>query len=205
MNISINDSFLLMLKSYQYITGNKTLVLLKASLETYPVEAIEKMGWNIVFIGPTLGALPTALLAIEHVTLEQPLIVVPGDSYVAGGYQDLIEEWKLTDSRACVATLEAKGPSWSYIRPGGDSRVLEIQEKHEISKLATTGMFAFRSGFDFLESAKWVFKNQFTTGGVYFVSSSIQAMIILGQIVTYSGISAANTYTYFGDRDGRKL
>ena len=202
---AFRQNFLRMIQSYEAFPGQKTIVLLNGSSGTPLISALGDLGWKIKFVPLTLGSLPTAMLGIEGNSLRDQIVIVPGDSYVKEGYKDLIRGLNKIDSKALIATMKASGPTWSYIRVGDENRVLEIQEKREISNQATTGMFAFQSGIDFLDSAKWAIKNKLSTEGAYFVSSCIQAMLILGHSVASTEISRNSGYVYFGNREDRIL
>jgi hypothetical protein len=199
------QNFLNMIQSYEGFPGQKNIVLLKGSEFSPIISNLENLGWKVKLVPLTLGSLPTAMLGLEGNSLRDQTVIVPGDSYIKDGYQDLIYAGDKFGTKAVIATLNASGPTWSYIRAGKDNRVLEIQEKREISNQAATGMFAFQSGQDFLDSAKWAFKNTFTTDNLYYVSSCIQAMLILGHRVVFAEVSDKKKYIYFGDRKGRTL
>jgi hypothetical protein len=194
-----------MLGSYQEFEGKKIIILHSGAEELSVSKLLLERGWIVRYAPKTLGALPTAMFGLSEISSEGPLFVAPGDSYVTHGYLDLMKDFRFTEFDACVPTISASGATWSYVRTTDAGDLLEIAEKRIISSQATTGFFGYRTASVFQESAKWALKNHFTLNDTYYVSSTIQAMLILGQSITTKKISPGTAYQYFGERDGRKI
>jgi CTP:molybdopterin cytidylyltransferase MocA len=129
---------------------------------------------RIVKIRPgTLGALASALVAMEGVDPDAPLVVAAGDSVVKGGISGQIEKFQAMNVDA--ATI-----------PYGSVR--QVQEKRVIGPLATTGVFYFRTARQFLSAAQWVLVNNAMNNGIYYVSTTLNYMISQGLNVYYSTI-----------------
>jgi NDP-sugar pyrophosphorylase family protein len=136
----------------------------------------------------TLGALASALVAMEGVNPEAPLIVAAGDSYIEGGITDHVEEFRRMKVDAATIAFESSNPRWSYLSVDTEGKVRQVQEKNVIGPLATTGVFYFKRADLFLSAAKWVFVNNAMKNGVYYVSTTLNYMISQGLNVHYTTI-----------------
>jgi len=136
----------------------------------------------------TLGALASALVAMEGVDPDAPLVVAAGDSVVKGGITSQIERFLSMNVDAATIAFESKNPRWSYLSVDSHGAVRQVQEKKVIGPLATTGVFYFRTARQFLSAAQWVLVNNAMNNGVYYVSSTLNYMISQGLAVHYSTI-----------------
>ena len=131
------------------------------------------------------GALASALIAMEGVNLEWPLVVAAGDSMLDGGLQVHVDRFIASNTDAGTIAFASTNPRWSYLSVGDDGVVRQVAEKRVIGSLATTGVFYFRRAGDFLDAATWCLVNNATHNGAYFVSSTMNYMIFQGKQVHY--------------------
>jgi dTDP-glucose pyrophosphorylase len=144
---------------------------------------------RIVKIRPgTLGALASALVAMEGVDPDAPLVVAAGDSVVKGGMSGQIEKFQAMNVDAATIAFQSQNPRWSYLSVDPYGAVRQVQEKRVIGPLATTGVFYFRTARQFLSAAQWVLVNNAMNNGVYYVSTTLNYMISQGLNVYYSTI-----------------
>ena len=131
----------------------------------------------------TSGALCTALLGLEGLDLSQPLIVAPADSFIVNGIETLVEKFLKTTAVAGTFLFESDDEKYSYARLNQGTRVVEMAEKRRISKYASTGVFIFRSGRHFLDAGAWVLEKNMQSFGEFFMSSSLNYLVMLGEEV----------------------
>jgi dTDP-glucose pyrophosphorylase len=143
----------------------------------------------------TRGALCSALLGIEDINLELPLVIAPGDSYIEGNVPNLVEQFLNGNSVAGTIVFESNDPRWSYARVHNNGEILEMAEKSVISRSASTGIFMFRTAQDFLNSAAWVLLNNMQTNNEFYISAALNYLIMSGKSVT--AISLPSTMQYF--------
>jgi len=99
------------------------------------------------------GAACTALLAIEQIDADRPLLVFNGDQVLTEGIPEAIDEFAERGLDGGVVVFRAVHPRWSYVKVGDDGLVIEASEKRPISTLATAGTYWFARGDDFVRAA----------------------------------------------------
>lgn len=190
----------------EYVLGNLAFgqdaqfvfVVRKKDCQKHHLDAILEIlqpGSSIVRLeGSTRGQLCSCLTGIEHLDDDQPLLIVNGNQFL---YEDIATIVRGFDADPTVdggiVTFPNVHPRWSYVRVGDDGRtVLETSEKRPISRQACAGIFWFRRGRDFVESAKRVIRKRNAVGGLYYVSSTFNEMILDGMRITAHEIAGEN-------------
>jgi hypothetical protein len=192
-------NFETMLETYNRHCQTKVLVLpLNLELGLQKDLLAVSQGWKYNFVGATQGSLATALLGLDFCNLEQSLLVGPADSYVTDGYESLLSGWHQEEFAAMTCTIDGNDDSWSYVRKSAEGVVLEVAEKRRISSLATTGLFGFRSAQIFLELATWALENRFTFEDRYYLSGTLQALLVQGGKSCALPLPSGIAYEYFG-------
>lgn len=129
---------------------------------------------------PTKGALCTALLAVDDIDLDLPVVIAPSDSQIRNGINKFIHEFIDENAIIGVLTFNSTHPRYSYVKQNRVGAVIQIEEKLPVSNMASTGVVYFRSGRDFLKFATWALLNNQIVQGRFFVSGAIRAAIALG-------------------------
>lgn len=133
--------------------------------------------------GQTGGALCTALLGLSDLDLEAPLLIAPGDSFVDAAPETLVQKFLATGAEAGTLVIAKSDPKYSYVRMTPTGRIAEIAEKRVISTHASTGLFFFRKASFLLEAAEWVLGQNMHTNGEYYLSSSLNYLVMEGRHV----------------------
>jgi dTDP-glucose pyrophosphorylase len=129
--------------------------------------------------GVTEGQACTVLTAAAWIDNDEPLLIYNADTYCRTALSK-----RLLDLPAKVAGLigafRAPGDKWSFARidPGG--RVLETAEKRRISDWASTGLYYFRRGRDFVEHARQMIDGNERINGEFYVAPVYNRMIAAG-------------------------
>jgi dTDP-glucose pyrophosphorylase len=129
----------------------------------------------------TSGAACSALLAVDHINNDQPLIITNGDQIlqdvelaaIVSGF--LAKQWD-----AGVVVFEDIHPRWSFVKCGADGLLIETAEKRPISKFATAGFYFFARGADFVAAAMEMIKKDAQVNGLFYICPALNEMI-LGQ------------------------
>jgi hypothetical protein len=135
------------------------------------------------------GALASALIAMQGVDLDEPLVVAAGDSMIEGGLKPYIDRFVGEGADAGTVAFKSTNPRWSYLSVDSDGTLRQVAEKRVIGNLATTGAFFFRSAGDFVDAATWCLVNNASHNGMYFVSSTLNYMISQNRRVNYLEIA----------------
>lgn len=150
----------------------------------------------IVLDNENAGALCTCLMAVKIIGNDMPLIIANCDQYIDVDFNDVVSQFKKNDAAAGVITFENIHPRWSYARITNDE-VVEVAEKRPLSKHAIAGFYYFRKGADFIECAKKVILKDNSYRGKYYISSSINEVILSDGKVDYYEIEKNKYHSFY--------
>lgn len=143
----------------------------------------------------TKGAACSAMMAVEYIANDKPLIISNADQLFDIDIQDAVDSFENSD--AGVITFESVHPRWSYVRLNGNDQVSETAEKRPISKNAIAGFYYFKEGKDFISSASKMIKKDANINGVYYVSPSLNEMVLENKTITTYKIKNSNYHTLY--------
>lgn len=125
----------------------------------------------------TKGAVCSCLMAIDHLDPNQPLMIANGDQIIEKDLNAAVNHFIKQDLDGGLVTFESVHPKWSYARMEGDW-VVETAEKRPISKRAIAGIYYFKKAGDFVKGGMEVIKKNTNTNGIFFVSSTINELVL---------------------------
>lgn len=100
--------------------------------------------------GLTEGAACTALLAHEFIDSSKELVIAVADTYNKIPKQP----WFETPCDGVIFFMESANPGYSYAKVDSDGFVVEVAEKSVISNFATSGIYTWTRGSDFVKYAR---------------------------------------------------
>ncbi|MFM7469613.1 MAG: glycosyltransferase family 2 protein [Vampirovibrionales bacterium] len=179
------------LESFQPLMTSTTLapsfhfLMLKDDADTFHLDHVIKLlmpeASMILVEGNTKGAACTALLAVDTIDTETPLLVVNGDHLVQNAYPEAIEHFMQQTLEGGIVTFESVHPRFSYVRlDDTQTYVLEVAEKRPISKHATAGVYYFAQGKAFVQSAMRMIEKDAHVNGHYYLAPSYNELILAG-------------------------
>lgn len=124
------------------------------------------------------GAVCTALLAIEHIGGDEPLLIYNGDQIVTRDLNLMVQLFRARDLDGGVVVFHAVHPRWSYVRTGPDGLVVEAAEKRPISTMATAGTYYFGRGSDFVEAAMAMIRKDAQVHGRFYVCPAYNELVL---------------------------
>lgn len=160
------------------IDATYTFIIRKEFEETYAArEYLNKLcpGCNIVAIdGVTDGAACTVLLAKQHIDNNDPLIIINSDQYIEFDSFKFIFDflYSPTESKfdGKISTFDGKRhPKWSYAKTDENGVVTEVREKDPFSDHATTGLYMWRRGGDFVKYANQMIAKNIRVNNEFYV------------------------------------
>lgn len=151
------------IKDYQL---DKILALLDDSIVVCPVNHHAK------------GAICSALLAIEHLNLEEPIIISSFEQVLDLDLNPFVNEFLNSGVDAGVLTFEGIHPKWSYVTISDNNLVTQAAEKVPISRNAIAGFYYFKTAATFIESAKNMIRNDVTYNDLYYISHALNEVIL---------------------------
>lgn len=126
----------------------------------------------------TSGAACTALLAVEHIDAEEPLLIANGDQIVDADLADIVSGFRARDLDGGIVVFRSAHPRWSHVRCDRNGFVVEAAEKRPISDLATTGLYYFKEGRQFVRAAKESIRKDAHVNNVFFVCPTYNELVL---------------------------
>jgi len=145
----------------------------------------------------TKGALCSALLAIDHIPEDEPLIVTNGDQIIQADLATLPRYAANLECDAALVTFESLHPRWSFVRVDGEGFVQEAAEKRVISRDAIAGFYYYRTGKLFLDSALRTLEYEAGVDGAYFISQTLNNLILEGRKIACRKIPASLYHSFY--------
>jgi dTDP-glucose pyrophosphorylase len=127
----------------------------------------------------TEGQACTVLMAREYVDNDQPLIIYNADTYCVTGLEDRLRHLDASVD-GVISVFEAPGDKWSFARADASGRVVETAEKRRISDWATTGLYHFTRGRDFVRHATAMISADERQNGEFYVAPVYNRLIASG-------------------------
>jgi NDP-sugar pyrophosphorylase family protein len=127
----------------------------------------------------TEGQLCTVLAARDIIDSDEDVLVASSDTYVTSRLGEAISG-RRDDCRGIISVAAVPGDRWSFARVGPDGGVVEVTEKVRISNHASTGLYYFASGREFVGTADGLIRAQRKTRGEYYVIPVYQEYIARG-------------------------
>lgn len=157
---------------------------------------------TVIPVEQTSGAACTALLAIEHIAEDEPLLLVNGDQVLREDLDAIVAGFADRGLDGGVVVFPGVHPRWSYVRVDEDGLVIEASEKRPISRLATAGVYWFARGRDFVDCARDMVRKDAHVGGSFFVCPTFNEMVLRSRRV---GIHATTRDAYLSLHDPQAL
>jgi NDP-sugar pyrophosphorylase family protein len=129
---------------------------------------------------PTAGALCSVLLAMEHMSPGEELLVANADQFVEASIDDFLRAARQGPWDGYLMTFPATHPKWSFAKIE-DDHVVAVAEKRPISRNATAGLYYFRSASDFVSAAERMLLKKATVGGEFYVAPVYNELILMGK------------------------
>jgi len=143
--------------------------------EKYKLEPLLKsiiQNCEIVEIdGLTEGAACTVLAAKHLINNDRHLIIANCDQYIDFDCAEFMYQVINRNAYGSIVTFEQNdgSPKWSYAKVDSKNLVQEVAEKKVISNIATAGVYHFRYGKDFVESAENMINKNFRINNEFYV------------------------------------
>ena len=117
----------------------------------------------------TQGAACTLLLAEKHIDNDSPLLIANSDQYLEWDPNSFMYSLSHPDIDAGISVFNSTHPKWSFAKLGPDGFVSEVAEKKPISNIATTGIYYWKHGRDFIHYAKQMISKNIRVKGEFYV------------------------------------
>ncbi len=153
--------------------ANYIFIIQKEHQEKYNIKSVLKIlqpNCKIVELDHiTEGAACTTLLAKEFINNSDPLIIANSDQYINWNSSKALYDFNSKNLDGAILTFEAIHPKWSYAKCNDDGFVTEVAEKKVISKNATVGVYYWKHGSDYVQSAENMIKKNIRVNNEFYV------------------------------------
>ena len=161
--------FIVQKEHYDRFALNYLLPLITPDCEIIQVEKI------------TEGAACTALLAKEFINNDERLVIANSDQMI---------DWRATPHHLYernidggVYVFNATHPKWSFVKVDNINRVTEVAEKKPISDIATTGIYFWRKGKDFVRCAEQMIDKNIRVNNEFYIAPVFNEAIAEGKTI----------------------
>lgn len=152
----------------------------------------------------TGGAACTALLAIEHIRPDAPLLIVNGDIVIDRDPTDFVRDFAARGLDGGAVIFDGIHPRWSYVRLNGDGLVVEAAEKRPISRHATAGVYWFAKGADFVTAASAMLLKHAEIEGAFYIAPVFNELVLRHKSIGVASIPASAYHSLKDPIDARQ-
>jgi len=158
------------------------------------------LGADLKIVNPpgfTRGALATALLTVDFMSEDLPIVLLPTNSHLeSGAFFTFVSQMIQSDNSAGTVCVRSNNPIYSYVRVF-EGKVIEVVEKSVVGDLATTGIFFFKSKNILVESANWSFVNNQSTNKDFYIAPCLNYALSKGLSIGYH-VAESKEYIHAG-------
>jgi dTDP-glucose pyrophosphorylase len=163
-------------------TDRLILVLPREEISRYHTDSVARLLAPKTLVceasGATAGAACSALLAIEHINNDDPLVVCNGDQIVLADMPAAIADFKKRQLDGGVIVFDDVHPRWSFVKCNAEGLVVEAAEKRPISRMATAGFYYFARGKDFVRAAMRMILKDSHVDKAFFVCPAYNELLL---------------------------
>lgn len=204
VNVNGEPLIIQVIKNIQnYLLPNKFIFIIPDTLELeYSLGAAIKLICEcpvdiILRKGETSGGLCSTLLAIDHISKDDDIVISNMDDLIDYDLNKILLEFKNKDTDAGLISFESSHPRWSYIRPGIENAVLQNVEKRVVSKLAAAGFYFFKNKEIFAKAAYDALFDDDNVNGFFYISAAINQVILKGKKVIHLKIPSSKYHSLY--------
>lgn len=129
----------------------------------------------------TRGAACSAMMAIERINNNEPLIISNSDHIIDYDLNLVLERFQSRNIDAGTICFESVHPKWSFVRLDENGKIVETAEKRPLSKNAIAGFYYFSKGSDFVTGAMQMIEKDVNVGGCYYVALVMNELVLEGK------------------------
>ena len=169
------------------IDANYIFIVQKSHREKYNLDVLMNLirpGCTVIEVdGITEGAACTTLLAREFIDNDEQLIVANSDQYVEWNSVEFMYFMQEHDFDGSILTFESTHPKWSFAKTDEAGFVTEVAEKNPISNHATTGIYYWKHGSDYVKYADQMIQKNIRVNNEFYVCPVFNEAIADGKII----------------------
>jgi dTDP-glucose pyrophosphorylase len=145
----------------------------------------------------TAGSLCSAMLALSGIEKKSEVIVSNYDQVLDADINNHLDFYRASKADFGLISFDSIHPKWSYVRMNNKGDVCEAAEKRPISRHALCGIYYFACAEDFVNSAYQVLLSASPSQGNFFISESINQLILNGKKGVVKGIERNKYFNFY--------
>ncbi len=149
---------------------------------------------------PTKGAACSALMAIDEIDNDLPLIITNSDHVIDYDLSKVISHFQNRDVDAGTICFDSVHPKWSFVRVDGNQNIIETSEKRPLSRNAIAGFYYFRKGRFFVDAAMKMIEKDANVDGNYFIAPTYNELVLKNLKLEIFKIPASQYYNFYTSR-----
>ena len=164
-------------------------IVQQSHLDAYNFDALCKscdLDYTITpILEVTEGAACSVLLAKEHINNDEPLVTVNSDQFLEWDQNEFYRALCNNEFDGCISVFEQNDPSdvkWSYSKTDSRGIVTEVAEKKYISNRATTGIYGWKHGSDYVRYAEEMIAKNIRVNNEFYVCPVYNEAIAAGGV-----------------------
>jgi HAD superfamily hydrolase (TIGR01509 family) len=166
------------------IKANYIFIVQKEHYEKYNLETVLNLiqpGCTIIQTeGVTQGAACTTLLAKDYINNDNPLIIANSDQYIEWDSNNTLYAFTTEGIDGGIITFKSTHPKWSYAKLDEKGFVYEVAEKQPISDNATVGVYYWKQGKSYVDSAEKMIDKNIRVNNEFYVCPVFNQLIQQG-------------------------
>lgn len=119
--------------------------------------------------GLTEGAACTVLKARDHINNDEHLVIANSDQYLEWDADEFLGTAVSREVDCLISTFKSLHPKWSYAKLDENGKVTTVAEKNPISENATTGIYYWRRGQEFVKYAEQMIEKNIRVNNEFYV------------------------------------
>lgn len=134
----------------------------------------------------TEGAACSVLLAKDFINNRDPLVIVNSDQFIEWDQNEFYRTLCNGGYDGCISVFEQNDPTdikWSYSKVDSTGIVTEVAEKKYISNLATTGIYGWGRGSDYVRYAEQMIAKNIRVNNEFYVCPVYNEAVQAGALV----------------------
>ena len=133
----------------------------------------------------TRGQAETVLSCKKEINNDRALLIFNNDTY----FKSIRLKSRLLSMRnqkidGILGIFNSKDPKYSFVEIDNDDKVIRTKEKKVISNFASTGMYIFSKGSDFIKSAEYAIEKNILIKNEFYISELYNILIKEGKKIT---------------------
>lgn len=145
----------------------------------------------------TQGALCSALMAIDHLDMEAPLVIANGDQVIDADLRHIVDGFRDGKAASGVVIFDSIHPRWSYVAVDDGGDVAQAAEKRAISRNAVAGFYYFETAATFVRAAMRSIVANASHDGLFFIAPVLNEVILEGGRVMATRVPASAYHSFY--------